>query len=117
MAALPDLPALEAFAAECLAAERFPDDYHLFTPWECPGSCGLAPLQQDAAGDGEVEEESGRVHDGRNDRAACHRRIDAKPDQKEGERHPGKVGGKHDGGHGQANGQPNGQAAPKQAQQ
>lgn len=45
MSVPPDLPALEVFAAECLAAERFPDDYHVFTPKECPGSCGLRPLE------------------------------------------------------------------------
>ncbi len=35
---------LEAFARECIAADRYPRDYHLFTPFECR-ICGMVPLQ------------------------------------------------------------------------
>lgn len=34
---------LEAYAKECIAAQRYPNDYHFFTPVECP-ACGVVPL-------------------------------------------------------------------------
>ena len=38
------LSELEAFANKCIAAERYPDDHHLFTPARCP-TCGVVPLE------------------------------------------------------------------------
>jgi len=37
------LAGLEAFAREKIAAERYPDDRHVFTPAACP-ACGVTPL-------------------------------------------------------------------------
>ena len=39
-----DLSDLEAFARECIAADRFPNDHHVFTAARCP-SCGVVPLE------------------------------------------------------------------------
>lgn len=38
------LSSLEAFARKCIAAHRYPDDYHFFTPAKCP-ACGVVPLE------------------------------------------------------------------------
>jgi hypothetical protein len=38
-----ELADLEAFAKRCIAAERFPRDYHRFTAVACP-ICGVVPL-------------------------------------------------------------------------
>jgi hypothetical protein len=37
----PSLAALEAFAQECLAADRYPHDRHVFRPYRCQ-ACGAA---------------------------------------------------------------------------
>lgn len=34
---------LEAFARKCIAAHRYPGDYHLFTLFECE-RCGVVPF-------------------------------------------------------------------------
>jgi hypothetical protein len=34
---------LEAYAKKRIAAQRYPNDYHFFTPVECP-ICGIVPL-------------------------------------------------------------------------
>ena len=35
---------LEAFAKKSIAAERYPNDYHFFTPYKCD-DCGVVPLE------------------------------------------------------------------------
>jgi hypothetical protein len=35
---------LEAYAKERIAAHRYPDDYHFFTPAKCP-TCGVVPFE------------------------------------------------------------------------
>ncbi len=39
----PSLSDLRAYAMERLAAQRYPNDYHRFTPARCP-TCGVVPL-------------------------------------------------------------------------
>ena len=38
------LSTLETFARKCIAAHRYPNDYHLFTPAKC-SACGVVPLK------------------------------------------------------------------------
>ena len=38
------LSELEAFAKQSIAAQRYPRDYHIFTPFKC-GRCGFVPLE------------------------------------------------------------------------
>lgn len=38
------MAALKGFAESCLAAERFPDDHHVFHPASC-ARCGVVPLR------------------------------------------------------------------------
>ena len=35
---------LNAFARKCIAAHRYPNDYHSFTPTKC-STCGIVPLE------------------------------------------------------------------------
>ncbi len=35
---------LEAFARKCIAAHRYPDDYHFFTLFKCD-TCGVVPFE------------------------------------------------------------------------
>ena len=35
---------LEAFARKHIAAQRYPDDYHFFTPFKCD-ACGVVPFE------------------------------------------------------------------------
>jgi hypothetical protein len=44
MAHQTDLSELRAFAEKRIAAERYPNDYHFFTPYTCD-ECGVVPLQ------------------------------------------------------------------------
>lgn len=44
MKSQPSLSDLEAFARKCIAAERYPGDYHTFTPFVCR-NCGAVPLE------------------------------------------------------------------------
>jgi hypothetical protein len=39
-----DLSELRAFAEKSIAAERYPKDYHFFTPYACD-DCGVVPLE------------------------------------------------------------------------